>query len=239
MSITRIDNIVDNIIDNNIDNNIEIFMSIPSTAAAFPINGLLAFFKLDDLTDASGNGNDLINTNDVQFVAGKIDNCAQFNGTGQSLGLNSFSSTFSSNSPYTISLWYNVTTLKDLFSLVGCSDAETINIHGDISGALSINNAAEADINIPSFFTEGSWNHLVVTRNSSDEIAVWKNGVKLIETASTDTYGPVPFLNIGNYDTSGEQFAMDGKIDAVGLWQRTLTQSEIESLYNNYNGLEP
>jgi hypothetical protein len=212
---------------------------ITNAAPAFPSNGLLAFYKLDDLTDASGNGNTLTDEGNVAFSSGKIGNCAQFNGTGQSLGLNSFSSPFSSNLPYTISLWYNVTTLKNYFSLVGCSETETINIHGDVDGGLSINNAGESDINIPNFFTAGSWNHLVVTRNSSNEIEVWKNGVSLGATASTDTYGNIPFLNIGNYDTSGEQFAMDGKIDAVGIWQRTLTQSEIESLYNNYNGLEP
>jgi len=211
---------------------------IANAAPSFPSNGLLAFWKLDDITDASGNGNNLINTNDVQFVAGKIGNCAQFDGTGKSLGLDSFSSPFSSDSPYTISLWYNVTTLKNYFSLVGCVDVETLNIHGSVDGSLDINNSAVRDFYVENFFTTGSWNHFVATRNSSGQIVAWRNGVKVQESASTATYGNIPFINIGNLDTSGDLFAMDGKIDAVGIWQRELNESEIESLYNSGNGLE-
>ena len=210
------------------------FVNLP----IFP-SGYLAFWKLADTTDSSPNGNDLFNTNDVQFVAGKIGNCAQFNGTGKSLNLTTFSSSFNSASPYTISLWYNITTLKNYFSLIGCSDGDTLNIHGFASGDLAINNSAAGDVSVLNFFTTGSWNHLVVTRNSSDQIAVWRNGVKVQESTSTGTYGDVPFINIGNVDTSGTSFAMDGKIDAVGIWQRTLTQTEIQTLYNNYDGREP
>ena len=202
-------------------------------------SGYLAFWKLDDTADSSPNGNNLFNTTDVQFVAGKINNCAQFDGTGKSLNLTSFSSPFNSASPYTISLWYNITTLKDYFSLIGCSGGGTLNIHGFESGDLAINNSAASDISVEGFFTAGSWYHLVVTRDSSNQIAVWRNGVKVQESTSTGAYGDVPFINIGNTDTSGTSFAMDGKIDAVGIWQRELTQIEIQTLYNNGNGNEP
>ena len=216
---------------------------VPQTApfvnlSVFP-SGYLAFWKLDNTTDSSPNGNNLLNPSNVQFVPGKINNCAQFDGTGKSLELASFSSPFNSASPYTISLWYNITTLKNYFSLIGCSDGETVNIHGFASGDLAINNSAAGDVSVLNFFTTGSWNHLVVTRNSSDQIAVWRNGVKVQESTSTGTYGNVPFINIGNVNTSGTSFAMDGKIDAVGIWQRTLTQTEIQTLYNNYDGREP
>jgi len=210
------------------------FVNLP----VFP-SGYLAFWKLADTTDSSPNGNNLLNPDDVQFVPGKINNCAQFDGTGKSLNLTSFSSSFNTASPYTISLWYNVTTLKDYFSLIGCSDGSTLNIHGSESGRLDINNSTAADIFVEGFFTAGSWNHLVVTRNSSNQIAVWRNGVKVQESTATGTYGNVPFINIGNVDTSGTSFATDGKIDAVGIWQRELTQTEIQTLYNNYDGREP
>jgi hypothetical protein len=205
---------------------------------AFPSNGLLAFWKLGDETDSSGNGNTLTNDG-VTFSSGKIGNCAQFDGTAGGLILGSFSSSFDSNSPYTISLWYNVTTIKNYFSLVGCNNAETLNIHGSLGGRLDINNSSVEDFSVEDFFTAGSWNHFVATRNSSSQIAVWRNGVKIQESASTQTYGNVPFLNIGNLDTSDILFAMNGKIDAVGIWQRELNESEISSLYNNSNGLEP
>jgi hypothetical protein len=40
-----------------------------------------------------------------------------------------------------------------------------------------------------------------------------------------------------NTDFNDQVF--NGKIDAVGLWHRALTQPEITALYNNGNGLEP
>jgi hypothetical protein len=45
------------------------------------------------------------------------------------------------------------------------------------------------------------------------------------------------------YQPTKKNFLYDqvfnGKIDAVGLWHRALTQPEITALYNNGNGLEP
>ncbi len=205
-------------------------LSIPSNS--------LAFWKLADLTDSIG-ANTLTNNGGVQFVTGKIGNCAQFDGTSQSLGINSFISPFNTASPYTVSLWYNINTLKNYFSLISCSNTGTFNVHGFENGDLAINNSQFADISVSNFFTINSWNHFVITRNSSSQIAVWKNGIKVHESTAVVQYGNVPFINIGNLDTNGTSFATDGKIDAVGLWQRELTEQEILNLYNNGNGLEP
>lgn len=200
---------------------------------------LIAFWKLDDLSDSSGNGNTLTNTN-ATFVPGKIGDCAQFDGTGNTyLTLSSFSSTFDTSLPYTVSLWYNITTLKNYFTLIGCSNIETFNIHGFENGDLKVNNSASADAAVNGFFTTGSWNHMVVTRDSSNNIRIWQNGVKVYDAPATVSYGNVPFINIGYLNGYGSVFATDGKIDLVGIWSVELTEDQIKQLYNNGGGLEP
>lgn len=208
---------------------------------AIPIpSNYLAFWKLNDLADSSPNGNTLINTNNVQFVPGKIGNCAEFDGTTiRYLGIDSFSSPFNTASPYTISLWYNLTTLRSLFTLIGCGNNNTFNMHGDSTGGLSINNSANSDVSISNFFTTNSWNHIVVTRDSSNQMRVWKNGIKVYDSPATVSYGNVPFIDIGFLRGYGASFLVDGKIDAIGVWQRDLIQSEIDILYNNGIGREP
>ncbi len=45
-------------------------------------------------------------------------------------------------------------------------------------------------------------------------------------------------LNIGAHDTCAEAH-LDGAIDAVGFWRRTLTSAESEALWNQGAGWEP
>jgi hypothetical protein len=200
--------------------------------------GPLAFWKLSNVTDSSPNGNTLTNNNSVQFVAGKIGNCAEFNGSNNYLSLGSFSSSFYSDSPYTFSLWYNITTLKDYFTLIGCFELETFNIHGFANGDLAVNNSAAGDASIAGFFTTNSWNHMVVSRDISGNIKIYKNAVQLYNAPEQVLYGFVPFIEIGALSTYGGTFATNGKIDAVGIWTRELNQSEINDLYNNGKGTE-
>jgi hypothetical protein len=204
----------------------------------FPMANLLAFWRLEGLTDSSGNGNSLTNNNSVQFVAGKIGNCAEFNGSDNYLSLGSFSSSFYSDSPYTFSLWYNITTLKNYFTLIGCYNTGTFNIHGFVNGDLAVNNSAAADASIAGFFTTNSWNHMVVSRDISGNIKIYKNAVQLYNAPAQVTYGLVPFIEIGALSTYGSVFATNGKIDAVGIWSRALTEEEIQALYNDGNGAE-
>ena len=197
----------------------------------------LAFWRLEDTTDSSPNGNTLTNNNSVQFVAGKIGNCAEFNGTNNFLRLSSFSSSFNASSPYSVSAWHNITTLKDFFTLAGCSTAQSLHIHGNASGALAVNNSQTADISIASFFVTSEWHHLVVTRNSSGILKVYKDASLVYNAVQGVTYGSVPNIQLGALQGNAS-FFMSGKLDAVGLWTRELDQTEVNQLYNGGVGLQ-
>jgi hypothetical protein len=204
-------------------------------------NNLLAFYKLNDdgtgglsLSDSSGNNRTLTNSNSVSLSTGAIQGAALFAGTGHSL---SASISFNTAQPYTISMWVNVATFRNYFSLFAGSVAGTLNIHGDSSGGLSWNNGASGDFSQSAFFTANQWIHCVFLRGSANAMSIYKNGT-LVKTATGSTnYSPITQVDIGNVRHMGG-FEFSGRIDALGVWNRALTTAEISQLYNSGTGFE-
>jgi len=209
--------------------------SAAASSPAFPSAGLLAFWKLADLTDASGNGNALINTNGVTFGAGKIGNAAQFDGSNY-LSI-SAAAGFNPSNDYSISFWAKPSVLVDYFTLIGNGEPPSFHIHSDASGNLILNNASAADVNVANVFTAEAWVHVVATR-SAGNADIYKNGTSAYSNLFGVTYAVPPSIAIGGLSTEAN-FFMTGQMDAVGIWNRALSEPEIAGLYNNGNGLEP
>jgi len=202
----------------------------------------LAFWRLEDTTDSSINGNTLTNNGSLTFVAGKIENCGQFAPAvgaqpDKFLSLASFSSPFNSGQPYSISIWHNSADIKNYFTLISCSTAQSLHIHGDSNGTLFINNSQTADVSVAGFFVANEWHHLVVARTSSGYIKVYKDSTLVYNALAGVTYGSVPNLRLGSLQDNGN-FTLNGKLDAVGLWTRELDQTEVNQLYNGGVGLQ-
>jgi hypothetical protein len=201
----------------------------------FPKENLLAFWKLDNLTDSRGNRYTLTNNGGVQFVAGKIGNCAEFNGTNE-LTNSSFTPVFNAAQDFSISFWANPTS-NVLGTTVGGGGNGVFNIHNDSSGTLNFNNAQAGDVNVPNAFTVGTWKHYVCIK-AGGRSKVYINGSEVYNQNSNVSYtNTTTTISIGRYP--GGTLPYQGYIDAVGIWQRALTLQEIQTLYNNGNGLEP
>ncbi len=220
---------------------------------AFPTNGLVAFWKLNDdgnggldLTDASSNGYTLTNNNGVALGAGKVAGAGEFDAgkwltkTSGDVPLQGHSGDFS------ISGWVYRTSAPDHCSLVAWRQ-----ISGFVVGAggPSETNAnwavADFDWDGDIVLFEGGginineWNHYCVVREGTT-ISAYLNGVLAGTYAGyTGTIDPS-----GNYgfsigaNTDGTEF-LRGRVDAVGLWSRALTEPEIAQLYNAGSGVEP
>lgn len=82
-------------------------------------------------------------------------------------------------------------------------------------------------------FTAGNWYHLVLRRNGTD-VSLWINGTNYGSVVdggnATNTYDTY----IGSQSVAGYS---DARFDEVGMWNRSLSDAEIVSLYNNGNGL--
>ena len=198
-----------------------------------PAGGLQAFYRLSDLTDSSGNGKTLTNNGNVTFASGKIGNAALFNGTNR-LYTESFS-TIDTSQPFCVSFWS-----KPTANTVGtvCANGTGVgfNIHNDGAGNLNFNNGQSADCSVPDAFVVGVWKHYVCMVSNGNTI-VYIDGSQVYNQQSNASYSTtINSLSIGSYD--GNQLMFNGSIDAVGVWNRALTEAEVSALYNSGAGLE-
>lgn len=80
------------------------------------------------------------------------------------------------------------------------------------------------------------WTHFAVTYQEGTALTAYVNGSAVNSVVPSGVLDPSNFLNIGA-DRSGNR-TWDGTIDEVGIWDRTLSASEISDLYNGGSGTE-
>jgi hypothetical protein len=213
-------------------------------APAFPSAGLLAFWKLADLTDSSGNGNALTNNNDVTFVAGKVGNSAAM-ADGQYL-----SRSLTVSVECTVSFWAKLTSStftewggNYVFEKIGGAGVVLMETgHARLSDGVTFNvDSASAVVSAGGW---ENWHHFVLTieNDEDDEPTLGKLYVDTVLCVNADgntmtltVAAPVIFPSTpgNNYTPASVQ------IDAAGIWSRVLSAPEIAQLYNNGNGVEP
>lgn len=208
------------------------------------LDGLRAFWELEEGSGSrfdSMGSNTLTDVNTVTQGAGKVYNAGQFTAA------NSESLTRASNAllqpapDFTVQAWVNYTTE----GIVATKDAVANNRQWglDISANKarifvfdSISGNASA---VSATLATSTWFHLIFTYNSSDKKGrVYSNNSAPTATAALTngilTTGTSAF-EIGN--RAGSALPYGGLIDQVGYWQRVLTASEIQILYNSGTGL--
>jgi len=87
----------------------------------------------------------------------------------------------------------------------------------------------------------GTWDdsYIMLTYNASTQKAeLWFDGVKVIEDFSFTFDAPTGLpLQIGGYNI-GPSTILDGVIDELAIWNRTLTDAEALQMYNDGAGLQ-
>jgi hypothetical protein len=90
----------------------------------------------------------------------------------------------------------------------------------------------------PLSITTGVWHQVVVTRNGSAFSLYFDDNVvgsTVFSGALTPSSNP---LLIGRRDSADPRdFAVDGRLDEVAIWNRALSASEVASLWNNGQGM--
>ena len=197
----------------------------------------------------------------LTYSTGKINQAFQFNGTNSYVSLPDNSMNFTGD--FTISVWIYPTagTPQIIFNNIAYSSG-TIhkgwqlainNISGAQSGKItfSINttptNSTDWQFSTTSL-TNNSWNHVVIKRVSSVNTYCWVNGVSQAYSLSgvganittNPVYHTTQYVVMGAgkqlSGTVGAYLANGSKLDAVNIWQKALTTSEITELYNSGNG---
>lgn len=221
--------------------------SLPASSAAseaievpaFP-SGAVAFWKLADLTDATGNGNTLTNNNVVTFAAGKIGDAAVFeSGNGMYLSEGAGLNGGGSETGYTFAAWFLANTSGSMS--ISADDADQQGWFLTSGGldlvfmwATSSWQAYPNYLVYEGVLTALTWHHFAMTLAVDGTLKVYCDSI-LLETISDAEWSP-GHIKFGKHLFDSSE--MDGKIDAVGIWNRALSALEIGVLYNDGTGLE-
>ena len=105
----------------------------------------------------------------------------------------------------------------------------------DASGHIGIMKGNTAGAKSTSPINDGTWKHIVLTRNSATgSVQVYVNGV-LNQTAMSETGNvTTSFSSIGRIeDTGGTPEYFNGSLDEVKIYDSVLSASDISTIYNN------
>ena len=218
-----------------------------------PLDNLIAWYNFNgDVLDASGNGHNgsTINTTATTDRQGQADQAFHFDGVSSDI-LVPYSPAFNAY-PLTVSVWvrtedddnggmiiqhYANASWNGWVMSVSGEETQTIapgymldappNCNGVVSNA-----ACATGINYTGDVYDNHW-HMLTFSVDADSGRFYFDGVLQTTQAWTGNPGAptnTDDLHIGGTDL-GSNFMFHGSIDEVGLWNRALTDLEIETLY--------
>ncbi len=233
-----------------------LFRDLSEAPAASPlVDNLVSYFKLDE---TSGNAIDVRSKNDgttqgvVQGKAGIVGNSYSFSGSSN-VNINAVLPAVASSKTGTLSAWVNPEWTPEgarvILSFGDTNAKESIRLfqfaNGKLGIALTRNGSHRWRIETTSrVLSRGAWSHIVVAQNGKP--AIYVNGILVSQsyTVSTDLDDwfadckGIDNARIGtlNAEMSGESLGWNGRIDEVGIWNRSLSISEIAGVYNSGDG---
>ena len=213
-------------------------------------DGLLAFYQLSDLTDSSGNGATLTNNGNVSFTSGKIGNAAVFDGSGWlscpvpqpsiAVSVSAWVYLNDTNGPKFVvdSVTGNNWSGGGFGLITENGDVTMYVFYGGLGGGEGVGYSTPAGISL----NTQQWYHIAGTYDTSTRTGkVFVDGIlKNTQTfESGDPFGGNLTNPVGiGSNATGNWGLFDGQIDAVGIWNRALSDAEVAALYNNGTGLE-
>ena len=218
---------------------------------------LVAAYNGESNTNDSFGSNNGTAQGGLTYTTGKIGNAFQFNGTTSynSLPNDSFNNL---TDDFSISFWVNHASLLgnecvfSNFAYNGTSYWGTAVIAVGNSFSFYIFNGTSTvyslNILVGQAMSTNTWYNYVITRKASTGSKIYRNGTLLV--SDTNTVNPV--YNSGNIRPSigswnnGPLFSnlrqyymsSNSKIDALNIWTKELTASEVIELYNSGNGAQ-
>lgn len=211
----------------------------------------LAYFRLNEVagTNARDSVNGIYNATNINSVAinqlGKIGTSYKFDGVNDYLNLTKPTFACIPDKNCTIAMWINTTKNSDSLYYAGNGSSA---VHPFVylytesgTGRLQFQ-TRNSDNAIQLFYTTsnvstGTWNHVAVVMNVSS-VLLYVNGLMVNQSVSTQTLLNNNNANIEIIGGFAPEVAdvFDGLIDEIGIWNRSLNDSEIQKLYNNGNG---
>jgi len=201
-------------------------------------SGLVAYWKFDEGTgttaaDSSGNGNTGTLANGPVWTSGIAGNALYFDGIDDSVTILD-SNTLNPSSSFTVSAWVNpATTFTDFRSILVKNYRYYLysSVAGYCGDGIPLGGFSEVTNNTvcqPAPLAANTWTHLSLTYDSST-LMLYRNGVAVATAAASETPSPTT----GNLQIGASQYGeyFQGLIDEVRIYNRALTNIEIQTIY--------
>lgn len=206
--------------------------------------GLIAWYTLDSNSNSSTNQYNLTTTGNPAILTGKKGNAFNYTGIGN-YSQSAINSPITGSSNRTMALWYKPDTNSSALTNGKLLGGETDNGAGK-NDMIAVYGA---NINPRCFiWTNGGdsacpnnvlrvsqWIFIAYTYNGT-AIQIYINGTSVTNTTSAMST-TAHKIEIGREVQRAYGGTPNGLIDEVAIWNRTLTDAEIKSLWNSGNGL--
>jgi endonuclease YncB( thermonuclease family) len=198
----------------------------------------IAYWKMEDNTDSSGNGNTLTVNGATSGATGIIDDCYRFDAVNDYMTINNSEALPQNNTYYSMSIWFKFDNNPTATEVIVIADysAATNGLFGiivDASANLIIYPKGTVGFTVNSGdIVLTDWNHVVAIRDGTT-VRAYLNGNSLGSDTgnSLKSSNGDAALNIGTSRTHLNQF-FDGLIDEVCVFDVALSADEVEYLYN-------
>jgi len=181
--------------------------------------------------------------NGCTFTTGKIGNAFLFDGVNDYVALPN--NILKKTGDFSFSVWVNANVLSGNKAIFGTYfyDGTTYGWRLDFVNSgmnFAIFGSSQVNLGITGTFNTGQWYNIVVTRKASTGTKVYINGTLNVSNTSTinPNYATTQYTTIGatQYQPSTVTYYLNGKIDAVSVWDKELSATEVSDLYNSGNG---
>jgi len=216
--------------------------------------GLVSYYKLDKTSGAVIDElgvNNLANHNGVtRGATGKINKSFYFDGSDDYTE-GTLNTPFSVTKPRAIALWYKPNAFADasyIFnygsSAQGDAQLSLSEKSGNVleTGIVEDGVAWKGTVSGTTTISNGNWYFVVINYYANKTLSMHINGgdkVSVTTTASASSTGHIVFgtsIYHGSATTDTARH-INAYLDEIGIWNRTLTESEISDLYNNGDGI--
>jgi hypothetical protein len=213
-------------------------------------DGLIAYYPFNgNANDESGNGhNGIVNGTGATLTNDRFGNANKaysFNGTGSYIRVNVNTADWFYND-FSIAVWVNFRNFTNPFPMIIYGENDNVEFHG-MGPAYSVDeqkrvtfyqqNRAGFTSRIgemrSSKLNENEW-YLITIVKSNLQFKMYSNSsVSASVSSSTNVIMDGTFITIGSRKTDGSDFSVDGSIDDVRIYNRALSASEIQQLYQD------
>lgn len=213
------------------------FMALSAAAPLTILVDILGFFKLGSEYDSSNNGYDCLTSGAPVYAAGKIGESIYRDPEGVSFLVNEFISA-NNYANWSVSMWIKRSEDNDAqiaFAFGSGTESGSLGVYAGVAhdGGLQILVPSGSVVDFD--LAQDEWKHLAITFDGGANFKIYLNGVLV---ANLDDQSNVTEQYFGVLAGTNGLSNSNGSVDALGVWSRVLSESEVLYMYNNGEGRE-